>query len=239
MPMWPEGVPESEPVQDILHWTRLTMAMMYKLIAQAIQEVGASSHPTDYLNFFCLANREEKGCGEYIPPASPPHSSNYWKAQNNRRFMIYVHSKIMLVDDEYIVIGSANINQRSMGGERDTEIAIGCYQPEHVGKEGSREGDIHKYRMSLWYEHIAKVEAAFLEPQSIECVSVLRRIGKEMWDVYRGDAVVDMRGVHIVSYPVDISEDGRVEDVDGGKFPDTNSLIKGRRSMLLPPVCTT
>ena len=43
--------------------------------------------------------------------------------------MIYVHSKGMIVDDEYLVMGSANINQRSMDGCRDTEIAIGAYQP--------------------------------------------------------------------------------------------------------------
>ena len=43
--------------------------------------------------------------------------------------MIYVHSKGMIVDDEYVLIGSANINQRSMDGSRDTEIAMGAYQP--------------------------------------------------------------------------------------------------------------
>jgi len=36
------------------------------------------------------------------------------------------------VDDEYIVIGSANINQRSMDGGRDTEIAMGAFQPHHL-----------------------------------------------------------------------------------------------------------
>lgn len=46
--------------------------------------------------------------------------------------MIYVHSKGMIVDDEYIIIGSANINQRSMEGTRDTEIAMGAYQPHHT-----------------------------------------------------------------------------------------------------------
>jgi phosphatidylserine/phosphatidylglycerophosphate/cardiolipin synthase-like enzyme len=30
--------------------------------------------------------------------------------------MIYVHSKGMIVDDEYIICGSANINQSSMNG---------------------------------------------------------------------------------------------------------------------------
>ena len=39
-----------------------------------------------------------------------------------------VHSKMMIVDDEYIIIGSANINQRSQDGTRDTEIAVGASQ---------------------------------------------------------------------------------------------------------------
>lgn len=52
--------------------------------------------------------------------------------QKNRRFMIYVHSKGMIVDDEYVILGSANINQRSMEGTRDTEIAMGAYQPHHT-----------------------------------------------------------------------------------------------------------
>lgn len=46
--------------------------------------------------------------------------------------MIYVHSKGMIVDDEYVIVGSANINQRSMEGTRDTEIAMGSYQPHHT-----------------------------------------------------------------------------------------------------------
>ena len=52
--------------------------------------------------------------------------------QNSRRFMIYVHSKGMIVDDEYVILGSANINQRSMEGTRDSEIAMGAYQPHYT-----------------------------------------------------------------------------------------------------------
>ena len=36
------------------------------------------------------------------------------------------------MDDEYVLLGSANINQRSMEGTRDTEIAMGAYQPNHT-----------------------------------------------------------------------------------------------------------
>ena len=38
--------------------------------------------------------------------------------------IIYIHSKCMIVDDKYVIIGSANINDRSMLGNRDSEIAI-------------------------------------------------------------------------------------------------------------------
>ena len=38
--------------------------------------------------------------------------------------IIYVHSKLMIVDDKRFIIGSANINDRSLLGCRDSEIAI-------------------------------------------------------------------------------------------------------------------
>jgi phospholipase D1/2 len=38
--------------------------------------------------------------------------------------IIYIHSKLMIVDDRKIIIGSANINDRSMLGVRDSEIAV-------------------------------------------------------------------------------------------------------------------
>jgi hypothetical protein len=38
------------------------------------------------------------------------------KFRKTLRFPIYVHSKMMIVDDAYIIVGSANINQRSMAG---------------------------------------------------------------------------------------------------------------------------
>ena len=36
-----------------------------------------------------------------------------------RRHLIYVHSKKLIVDDAVTIIGSANINQRSMDGAHD------------------------------------------------------------------------------------------------------------------------
>jgi phospholipase D1/2 len=37
---------------------------------------------------------------------------------------IYVHSKILLVDDRWAVVGSANLNDRSLLGMRDSEVCV-------------------------------------------------------------------------------------------------------------------
>ena len=39
-------------------------------------------------------------------------------------------SKMMIVDDSYIIVGSANINERSMSGTRDTEMAVRVIQED-------------------------------------------------------------------------------------------------------------
>ncbi|XP_038642758.1 phospholipase D1-like [Scyliorhinus canicula] len=38
--------------------------------------------------------------------------------------LIYIHSKMMIVDDRQVIIGSANINDRSLLGKRDSEMAV-------------------------------------------------------------------------------------------------------------------
>lgn len=119
-----------------------------------------------------------------------------------------------------------------MDGQRDTEIAIGCHQKDS-------HGDIQTYRMALWYEHTKEARELFLQPESPKCVSRIREIGDEMWKIYSGEDVVDMEGVHLVSYPITVKEDGCIEDVDGGTFPDTKAPVRGRRSRVLPSIITT
>lgn len=44
---------------------------------------------------------------------------------------------------QYIIIGSANINQRSMDGARDTEIAMGAFQSGHrTTADSTPDGDV-------------------------------------------------------------------------------------------------
>ncbi|MCX7121289.1 MAG: phospholipase D-like domain-containing protein [Gammaproteobacteria bacterium] len=43
---------------------------------------------------------------------------------NSYRAPVYIHSKLMVIDDSTIINGSANLNDRSLVGDRDTEIAV-------------------------------------------------------------------------------------------------------------------
>lgn len=36
---------------------------------------------------------------------------------------VYIHGKVCIVDDRLAIIGSANINERSQRGDRDSELA--------------------------------------------------------------------------------------------------------------------
>ena len=43
---------------------------------------------------------------------------------------IYIHSKLMIIDDVFLTVGSANLNQRSMAS--DSEINIGVTGVEYA-----------------------------------------------------------------------------------------------------------
>ena len=36
---------------------------------------------------------------------------------------MYVHTKLLIADDRVVIMGSSNLNDRSMCGDRDMEIA--------------------------------------------------------------------------------------------------------------------
>ncbi|KAH9621288.1 hypothetical protein KSS87_013279 [Heliosperma pusillum] len=230
IPMWPEGVPTGAATQRILFWQNRTMQMMYETIFKALVEVGLEDAytPQDFLNFFCLGNREGTDGSPGLTGSHQPNSPQAL-SQKSRRFMIYVHSKGMIVDDEYVILGSANINQRSMEGTRDTEIAMGAYQSQHTWARKSAHpfGQIYGYRMSLWAEHLGLVEDCFTEPETVECVRRVRTIGEMNWKQFAAEDPREMTG-HLLKYPVDVDRRGKVRPLPGCEnFPDLGGSICG------------
>ncbi|KAM7469917.1 hypothetical protein LguiA_008100 [Lonicera macranthoides] len=72
---------------------------------------------------------------------------------------VYVHSKVMIIDDRAALIGSSNINDRSLLGSRDSEIGVLFEDKDFV--ESSMNGEpwsagkfAFSLRLSLWSEHL-------------------------------------------------------------------------------------
>jgi phosphatidylserine/phosphatidylglycerophosphate/cardiolipin synthase-like enzyme len=64
---------------------------------------------------------------------------------------IYVHAKLMIVDDRILRIGSANLNNRSMGLDSECDLFIDCERPKNAGR--GFEQTIAGLRHSLLAEH--------------------------------------------------------------------------------------
>ncbi len=99
---------------------------------------------------------------------------------------IYVHAKIMIVDDEIVRIGSANLNNRSMGLDSECDVFIDATRP---GNAHAATG-IATLRYSLLAEHCGLEEE--------EVADLLARHGSmaELIDQSRDDGPRNLRRYH-------------------------------------------
>ncbi|PON88229.1 Phospholipase D family [Trema orientale] len=128
-------------VRAILHWQYRTICRGNNSILHNLYNIlGPKTH--DYISFYGL-----RAYGNLFD-AGPVASSQ-----------VYVHSKIMIIDDCIALIGSANINDRSLLGSRDSEIGVVIEDKEPVnsymaGKPWKAGKFSSSLRLSLWSEHL-------------------------------------------------------------------------------------
>eukprot|EP00884_Botryococcus_braunii_P003887 jgi/Botrbrau1/1349/Bobra.0063s0060.1 len=169
---------------------------------------------------------------------------------------------MLVADDEYILVGSANINQRSMDGQRDTELCVGAFQPHYTtGSHPERDprGDVYGFRMTLWEEHLGQVRREFQKPESQECMDLVassdrRKLGRVhrrwcglMVNVGVDDVVGEMGTDGLCGLKVMwallcgqvVGKDGSVGSLPGWQhFPDTKAPVLGTPSFALPDSLT-
>lgn len=74
-----------------------------------LKERNSTKEWSDYLKIF--------GCRNHCIMGGKPVSE-----------IVYIHSKLLIVDDERAILGSANLNDRSMRGYHDSELAICAHE---------------------------------------------------------------------------------------------------------------
>lgn len=94
-----------------------------------------------------------------------PVSAEVWEGdpemerENYVQEELYIHGKVMLVDDRYAICGSANINDRSQLGTHDSELAIAIRDTASVpglmdGQPYDAGPTVSTLRRQLWREHL-------------------------------------------------------------------------------------
>ncbi len=96
---------------------------------------------------------------------------------------IYVHSKVLVVDDRLLRIGSSNFNNRSMGFDSECDVAIEA-QPAKSEHDDVRH-EIASFRNELVAEHlgvsVSELNEAIAEHRSVlKAIEALRGDGKTL-----------------------------------------------------------
>jgi phospholipase D1/2 len=173
LPVHPEGTLSNASTVVQVYWTMQTLVFGTHSLLNGIRralkarEVAIKEAPAFGPAFdaaFDRAFADEKSdydsipiekCSEYVTLLNLRN----WGKVGDRYIteQVYVHSKVMIVDDLYAVLGSANINDRSLLGERDSELAVLVVdgQTKHadvngVGSHKEVRAFAHELRMSLW-----------------------------------------------------------------------------------------
>lgn len=98
------GGPTGTAIHAVTHWNYASICRGKYAILNRLKEYGIED-PSTYINFYGLRT----------------HSKLHNEPVTE---LVYVHSKLMIVDDRIVICGSANINDRSLLGKRDSEIAV-------------------------------------------------------------------------------------------------------------------
>ncbi|RXN17116.1 phospholipase D1-like isoform X1 [Labeo rohita] len=96
--------------------------------------------------------------------------------------LIYVHSKMLIADDNTVIIGSANINDRSMLGKRDSEVAV-IYEDIHTVKSvmDGQEYQAGRFGLSLRMECFRMILGANTDSSIDVTDPISDQFYKEVW----------------------------------------------------------
>ncbi|CAG9323177.1 unnamed protein product [Blepharisma stoltei] len=146
-----------------LHWEYETICRSSSSLLKQLADDPNIKDPSDYIRFYGLRTHDLL---ENTPVTE----------------LVYAHSKLMIIDDDIALIGSANINDRSLLGTNDSELAMIIDDNDKVSMPiGSEEREVsrfaHSLRVSLYSEYLGVdyFDDRIQNPTSEECL--------ELWNI--------------------------------------------------------
>lgn len=192
IPMFPEGPPIKSAAPSQRNFEFNTMRFMAQDVFAAANAKGKDWR--DFLSFYFLANwTVMDGKTKKIAPIGTRQD----RVRSNERYQVYVHSKLMIIDDQFLILGSANLNERSLAGDRDSEICLSV-QPTAATVADVKKG-IGDFRKAIWAAHVDLNLVPNLDfPETAMCAKSLRALGRENWqDMTEGKRLRKGQLIHI------------------------------------------
>ena len=135
-----------------------------RLPRESISVVGGDRRDPQARSFATRRASASACCSSFPPsrtrgPTTPPASSACWQTRTTARAAcsparatpsatrpdrVYVHAKVGIVDDRWLTVGSANLNEHSLFN--DTEMNVVSHSPALA----------RETRLRLWAEHLAR-----------------------------------------------------------------------------------
>ena len=198
IPYFPEGDPASAAAQGQrdFEWSSI------ELIIRTIQNSSSVADWRKYFTVGFLANWSNAG-------GLTTSGSRAEKCRKNKRYMVYVHSKFMLIDDRFMIIGSANLNERSLAGGRDSEIAVGIWP--NITKQDTCSAQARKFRQRLFTEHFGSLPASWDTPEKDACVNAIHTIGRDNYQLFNAGKTSDggkSKKGHFCMWPINGATNG-------------------------------
>ena len=177
LPAFPGEVNNTITLQILLKYTYKTISRNRGLsLIEKLSEIMPGK-VDDYISFFSLRTHNI--------------INNIPKTE-----MIYIHSKILIVDDQIALIGSANINDRSMLGCRDSELAViikddNTFLSRMNNQKFSSNYFAHSLRVRLFKEHLGfdiyetQIPEILMDPLNDDLWLKMKHMAKYNSDLYR------------------------------------------------------
>jgi len=171
IPVHPSGDPKAQATRYVMKYTRETISTGTGSLFGKLRQEFDEELIKKYVGFYSMRSRGILDGKPFV-------------------CQIYIHAKLLIVDDKTVIIGSANINDRSMMGDRDSEIAAYIdHQDLEPAVFGGKNVMVAPYarnlRKRLWRVGMGLAENDPIVDDPIVAADLLREVAENNTRIYR------------------------------------------------------
>ncbi|MCC6629293.1 MAG: hypothetical protein IT340_18045 [Chloroflexi bacterium] len=155
-------------IEDQYFWPSTTVTRLVAAAGRGVKIILVMSHNYDAPGLIYYHNQMRFDAIESIRAANPASLFTYHLQRPANGADIYCHSKLMIIDDCYAVVGTANVGRRSYTTDSELDVAVVDSDTIPSTMDGVP-ATVCRYaaelRINLWAEHLGLAgTAAIVDP---------------------------------------------------------------------------